>query len=569
MTEINTIDFRKIAEGRFDDKLGMKEEFVSRHDLLTELKHHNLKVPKSKNKFRSDIIDNLDRVLGEITDYDLSNIMMKYKDDLVGDISYIQALLDKYAYIVRHKSVKEKTKFFMDYKPSEAEYFNLLQNRFMLINYIIVSCRELFEYEELEELNNLYFDVDAIDSIYDRIENPKLIQAFKMVGEPLMEEYKRSTEKFIPEDKLDDYSRKLATIELYLHNKYLKEGGTQPFRLNSYFILNGAICKHKYKLLGYGKNKDVIMLATYLNTLVNFIETRNVSNLEDYIRISTPCVSCLHGLYLVNNFNYKNDALARDTLSKEEAEFSLNVKEVLDDLELRLVYDSIMQPILTSLDLYKGNKRYIGLNTHTLFDGSEFYSRKVLLPNSGVLLVTKNDDVTESILIKEIHEDYNSLLSVCVRLKNGLEHSCIIPLSNKRFGKVFICGDSDDNHRSFIDYIFDLLGMVDFMDLAKKHGLSPDMETRKLEYEVLAPIYWKYRDKNYLSPKETANLSRGMKLKREFSIDIAPYIRKINGEPSKEALELARRISLTLGPGYTVVKPHTRTYNRTSRMDLA
>ena len=284
MTEINTINFRKIAESRFDNKPDLEDEFVSRNDLLTELKRHNLKVPKSKSKFRNDIVDNLDRVLGDITDYDLSNIMMKFKEDLVGDTSYIQALLDKYAYIVRHKSVKEKIKFFMDYKPSKTEYFNLMQNRFMLVNYIILSCKDLFEYEELEELNNLYFDMDAVDRIYDRIVNPKLIQSIKMVGEPLVEEYRRSIQKYIEEERLEDYSRKLASIELYLHRRYIKEGGAKPFKLNSYFILNGAICKHKYKLLSYGKNKDIILLATYINTLVNFVETRNVSDLENYIR---------------------------------------------------------------------------------------------------------------------------------------------------------------------------------------------------------------------------------------------------------------------------------------------
>lgn len=53
-----------------------------------------------------------------------------------------------------------------------------------------------------------------------------------------------------------------------------------------------------------------------------------------------------------------------------------------------------------------------------------------------------------------------------------------------------------------------------------------------------------------------------MVIKREFEVGIAPYIRKINGNSSVEADNLAKKLGIDLEEGYTVVKEHKRVYNR-------
>ena len=87
-------------------------------------------------------------------------------------------------------------------------------------------------------------------------------------------------------------------------------------------------------------------------------------------------------------------------------------------------------------------------------------------------------------------------------------------------------------------------------------------------YDVISPVYWKYRDKGYTTENDVLSKDKNLILKREFEIDIAPFLRKINGTPSQEALTLARKLSIDLKDRYTIVKPHKRTYNKINNQIL-
>ena len=83
----------------------------------------------------------------------------------------------------------------------------------------------------------------------------------------------------------------------------------------------------------------------------------------------------------------------------------------------------------------------------------------------------------------------------------------------------------------------------------------------KYEYDVISPTYWKYRNNGYVASGDKLN-DKGLVIKREFQIDIAPFLRKVNNEASSEAKKLAISLGVELEKGYTIVKPHTRTYNK-------
>lgn len=86
-------------------------------------------------------------------------------------------------------------------------------------------------------------------------------------------------------------------------------------------------------------------------------------------------------------------------------------------------------------------------------------------------------------------------------------------------------------------------------------------EFNGIKYDVISPKYWKYRDRGYKSENDEMD-HKGVVIKREFEVEIAPFIRKINGEASKEAKDLAKKLGVILEDGHTIVKPHTRHYNK-------
>lgn len=179
-----------------------------------------------------------------------------------------------------------------------------------------------------------------------------------------------------------------------------------------------------------------------------------------------------------------------------------------------------------------------------------FFHRKVLMPKSGVMLLLQDDDCIEAILLKEIFKFEVNHFVIITRFKDGTELVNSIPLVKSKLNRAIYMFYKEENNFNSLNYVTHF-----FTGTAK---YTPDKE---LKYEVISPQYWKYRNRGYKSDNDEINL-KGMVVKREFEIEIAPFIRKINGEASKEAKDLADKLGLILEKGYTIVKPHTRTYNK-------
>lgn len=69
-----------------------------------------------------------------------------------------------------------------------------------------------------------------------------------------------------------------------------------------------------------------------------------------------------------------------------------------------------------------------------------------------------------------------------------------------------------------------------------------------------------------MSPKDHESIKKGVKLKREYTVDVSAHLRK--GNPSQEAKDLADTLCIELPEGYTIVREHFRTYNKTNKLEL-
>ncbi|MFI3211390.1 MAG: hypothetical protein R3Y64_10135 [Peptostreptococcaceae bacterium] len=177
----------------------------------------------------------------------------------------------------------------------------------------------------------------------------------------------------------------------------------------------------------------------------------------------------------------------------------------------------------------------------------DFFKRKVLLPSSGVIILVKDEEsLVESILIKEIENKFSNNLFIVIRYKNKKEvvNSVIL---KKSFKEIFKFSNLEKNNM-----FLSLFYIYDFFEIEKYES--------ELHYEVISPRYWKYRDKNYMSLNDT-RLKNGT-IKREYEVHISSFIRKINGKCSNEVLELADKLGIDLEDGQTIVKAHSRTYNK-------
>lgn len=214
---------------------------------------------------------------------------------------------------------------------------------------------------------------------------------------------------------------------------------------------------------------------------------------------------------------------------------------------LKLLLKEDFKSILNVNNIAYDNEMPVGFS-----DSKVFYNRKVLMPKSGVVLLIKNHPLLESILIKEISLiDGNNNIVFIGKFKDGTEIPNVIVLQNtlgERSPQIIVDYYKNNDIR-IVNYIYHFLGIS-----------IDDFDDCTLEYDIISPVYWKYRDKNYTSQNDT--IRDGVVVKREFQVEIAPFLRKINGEASEEAKALAKKLCINLDKGFTIVKPHTRTYNK-------
>lgn len=179
--------------------------------------------------------------------------------------------------------------------------------------------------------------------------------------------------------------------------------------------------------------------------------------------------------------------------------------------------------------------------------------RKVLPPNGGVILKFIDDEYIESIYFNEKEDVDDRIVAGVVRYVDGSENDFSFLLS-KVIGCNIYCKHCE---RVFMALLkFYEVSYPNFENILKKYG-NPN-------FEVISPYYWKYRKQNYETNKERTQRLEGKKVKREYTVKISTFIRKIKGEASAESKALAEKLFIKLEPNHTVVREHTRTYNKSN-----
>lgn len=262
------------------------------------------------------------------------------------------------------------------------------------------------------------------------------------------------------------------------------------------------------------------------------------------------------GLISSKDFNlYKNRTI--DIVDNYNHLDSNNAKILCakDFLKLKTVitynYYQLLLTKMIYLDEYFKNNKYVNesfLDSELCYLKSNVLkTRKFLPPKGGIILKINNSSNIESIYLNESEFNEDRVIVGTVRYTDKTESIFSLVLPVRLFNIVTL---------RHLDEVIDIL--LDF------YGIEDGDSNKKFEYEVLSPYYWKYRDNNYETKNEKKDRIAGKKVKREYEVKISSFIRKINGNPSNEALSLAEKLCIELKPNTTIVKEHTRTYGKTS-----
>ena len=296
------------------------------------------------------------------------------------------------------------------------------------------------------------------------------------------------------------------------------------------------------------------------NDLLNYKIDYIADNKIDYKIIKNlkrENISLAKGLYDIPIFITTNEA-RRFKNSIESKELTTDfIKECFNTYTVPL-FQSMAEMVFFK-DEYKKyfNFKY-DYNIETLYkkrifsiDHNVVKMRKVLPPKGGVILKINNDADIESIYLNE-KEDLNSrAVAGVVRYRDGSEEDFIFLLNNLVSSSIF-CTHAEKVFMALL--LFYEVSYENFDKILNKYG--------RMEFEVLSPYYWRYRKSNYETTKEREQRNQGRKVKREFTVSISSFIRKIKGNPSKEAQELAEKLCVKLEPNHTIVREHQRTYNK-------
>ena len=132
----------------------------------------------------------------------------------------------------------------------------------------------------------------------------------------------------------------------------------------------------------------------------------------------------------------------------------------------------------------------------------------------------------------------------CVRYKDGEENNLSFPLNIAKIIPIF-CRCAGE----VMDYILAFY-KIEYKD-----------NDLNMNYEVISPYYWKYREHNYESNSERESRILGDDNLTKKPVYISSYIRNITGNPSDSAKQLAKKMCINLKENQTIVTGHMRNYN--------
>lgn len=184
-------------------------------------------------------------------------------------------------------------------------------------------------------------------------------------------------------------------------------------------------------------------------------------------------------------------------------------------------------------------------NRSIIAEADTLRKRKHMTSAKGNLVIidtekSKYKSRVKSLLIKDIIVGNEPFIAVSYTLIDGHEGSLLFPL---KFRAVMPS-----------DLLECLISVCDFYGVSLEH-VCTDLFT----YENLPSYYWDYRKNGFISDEDT--VKNGKVYRKYKEVQIGVHTAKM-GNPSQEALELAKKYAIELKPGETIVRPHVRHYGK-------
>ena len=472
-----------------------------------------LKSFKSRSNLKKVCLTNFKDSTNDIEDNELSYTLTGDSAGLIKNYKFIERLMDRYAFVERHKSIKEQLKFFHGITLNQEERKQLNYLRFILCGNLYREC--FIDCDITCDRNKLKTHLAELN--YDSIR--------------------------------DDVPYLLETYTNYVCNGDALKSCTK--------LIDLGIIYYKYPI-----KKEGTMNMSRLFTFLNIIEY--MTNSEKYNTDNFGILDCRVNEILENTL-----LLIPKSVIDSKINIGMGISDISDVSALLeyLVhicwYASMLDMTKQIVDNYEGSINLAGNRADFYRTSTDWgRERKVLVPNKGVVLLI-NDNIIESMRLEEFHRGNMHYIEVKVQYRKPIREvqTYILPVLNKEIHTSFLYKSSEevDNDRTIadvVDYLADFLGIE----------LEGEIIGKTKPYEVISPVYWKYRDNNYLSPKDHETVRKGIKLKREYTIEVSAHLRK--GNPSQDAKNLADSLCIKLPEGYTVVREHNRTYNKTKKLEV-
>lgn len=257
----------------------------------------------------------------------------------------------------------------------------------------------------------------------------------------------------------------------------------------------------------------------------------------------------LHETYFIDNYVPKFDKLTLGNISTLIYSIRYNmISRILSDLTINTL-SNFRDEIIDDVEFVHAPKFIV-------FSGILLNKRKKLLPMDGAILLLKDSPNIEAIMLREHHLNENAIMDISVvyTVPNRHIRTYMIPLSLNNMYYIFDNYKDASINKDFPFFIHYILKLLD---------IEYDYDVDSLvEYDIISPYYWRYRNNNYYSPKEKEAKERNETVTRMFTIEVAPCFIPTSGAPKAKAIELSKKLCVEIPPGKTIRDGHFRTYHK-------
>lgn len=216
-------------------------------------------------------------------------------------------------------------------------------------------------------------------------------------------------------------------------------------------------------------------------------------------------------------------------------------QHILEKLNTLYCFENKLENFITSLEFTEKEATKIELSRFFPIPLDALHQRKIIPPDNGVVLKLVDHPGIESIYVNECSRLHYRIIYGIVRHKDNHEQPFSLKIDTNPLVILFTLHSND---------VVSVL--IDFYKISQSFKDTLGIK-KSFKFDTLSADTWKYRTKNYTIPSNKCNTTEPVK--------INTYIRRTKGNPSKETLEYANKLKLSLEQNHTIVKEKDRRYN--------